>query len=80
MKIMIEVCGGVVCNIVATDKCKIYLIDHDNIKERGEDSGKINGRLPFQTPDCITGELDTDDNDESPEFDKLLDEALEGYE
>jgi hypothetical protein len=36
MKIMIEVNGGVVCSIHSTQDCEIYLIDHDNIKEKGD--------------------------------------------
>jgi len=29
MKIIIEVSGGVVCNIKSTDPCEIFIIDHD---------------------------------------------------
>jgi len=76
MKIMIEVSGGVVCGVTATEECKIYLIDHDNLKEKGGDTKHAR---QFLTPDCVTGELDTDDNDESPEFDNILNEALSEY-
>jgi hypothetical protein len=41
MKIMIEVSGGVVTNIVSTEECSIYLIDHDNIKERCDGEAMI---------------------------------------
>ena len=35
MKLLITVYGGVVCNILASEPVSIYLIDHDNIKEKG---------------------------------------------
>jgi hypothetical protein len=38
MKIVIEVSGGVVTCIEASEDCEIYLVDHDNIKEKGEDT------------------------------------------
>lgn len=73
MKIMIEVSGGVVNNIVATQECSIYLVDHDNIKERGENT--LNAREAFQ-PDYITYE----GHAETPKFNHSLNEALEEYE
>ncbi|MGO9014680.1 MAG: hypothetical protein ACLQF0_06835 [Dissulfurispiraceae bacterium] len=44
-KLIIEVSGGVVTNIVATDDIAIFLVDHDNIKEKGDDTD--NARQPF---------------------------------
>jgi len=79
MKIMIEVSGGVVTNIVSTGEVSIYLIDHDNIKERGDDL--TNARQAFQ-PDYITGEgghIATPNGSEFPEFDAALESALEDY-
>ena len=80
MKIMIEVSGGVVCSITATKECSIYLVDHDNIKEKG-DSTK--GAREAMQPDCITnegGHVAEPGASETPEFDKMLDEALSEYE
>jgi hypothetical protein len=74
MKLMIEVSGGVVCSIVATQECSIYLIDHDNIKERGGSAG--DAKQAFQ-PYCITWE---EGQDETPKFNEQLKEALEDYE
>ena len=69
MKIMIEVSGGVVCNITATEEISIYLIDHDNIKEKGDNTD--NAREAMQ-PDCIV--------EDDEEFMEKLNEALEDYE
>ena len=33
---MVEVKGGMVVNITATDEVSIYLVDHDNIKDKTE--------------------------------------------
>ena len=33
MKLVIEVSGGVVTNIEASDEASIYLLDHDNLEE-----------------------------------------------
>jgi len=84
MKIMIEVSGGTVCNITATKDCDIYLIDHDNIKERGlgnpEDLQELKTALH---PDCITnegGHIAQPGGSETPIFDGYMDEALEEYE
>lgn len=68
MQIMIEVSGGVVCSVTATDEVSIYLIDHDNIKEKGED---IAHALEAMQPDCIC-------NSEA-EFMEKLDESLSEY-
>lgn len=73
MKILIEVSGGVVCNIVATQECSIYLVDHDNIKEKGDDP--TDAREAMQ-PDRITYE---EGLDETPEFNACLDEVLSEY-
>lgn len=74
MKIMIEVSGGVVTSITSTKDCQIYLIDRDNIKEKGD---SIDDCTEAMYPDCVTRELG--DNNETPEFDKLLAEALSEY-
>ncbi len=76
MKIIIEVLGGVVNNIIATDDVSIFLIDHDNIKEKGS---PVDAKQAFQ-PDRITWEMDSDDNDTTPIFDKAFDEILQCYE
>lgn len=79
MKIMIEVRGGLVNNIVATGEVSIYLVDHDEI-ERGETVEEMleDATRAFQ-PDLITWELHSDSNDVTPEFDKCLEEAIEEY-
>jgi hypothetical protein len=74
MKIMIEVSGGVVTNITATQECSIHLVDHDNIKEKGESTDEARKALQ---PDFITYE---EGQEETPEFDIKLDEALVDYE
>lgn len=51
MKIMIEVSGGNVNNIVATENVEIFLVDHDNLKV-GEDS------INSTTPDVICSDKD----------------------
>ena len=63
MKLMIEVSGGCVCNIVATEEVSIYLIDHDNMEEK---DGKEDARKAFQPYLICTPE----------EFQEALDEAL----
>jgi hypothetical protein len=50
MKMIIEVSGGLVQNIIATEECSIYLIDHDNLKDRGGDLEEVQ---QAQQPDCI---------------------------
>jgi hypothetical protein len=79
MKIMIEVIGGVVSCVTATQECSIYLIDHDNLKERGE---APDARSACQ-PDRITwegGHIAQPGGSETPEFDRYLNEALAEYE
>jgi hypothetical protein len=73
MKIMIEVSGGVVSGITATQECSIFLVDYDNIKEKGDDAE--NARQAMQ-PDCITCE---EGLSETPKFDEQLDKALLQY-
>ena len=76
MKMIIEISGGVVANIVSTDECEIFIVDHDNLKECGEEYQK----QAYQ-PDCVTYE-DTSDPppfDETPEFDRILAEIVEPY-
>jgi hypothetical protein len=87
MKMMIEISGGMVTVIKATEDCEIYLIDHDNLtRSAGYDpQGKVAisdlvDMKEAMHPDYVTGELNSDDNDETPEFDKLLNEALEPYQ
>ena len=77
MKIMIEVRGGLVNNIVATGEISIYLVDHDEV-ERGETVEEMieDATRAFQ-PDRITWELHNDSNDVTPEFDKCLEEAVD---
>lgn len=36
MKILIEVRGGVIQNIVTTQKIDIFIVDHDKLKEENE--------------------------------------------
>ena len=75
MKMMIEVSGGVVVSIVATQECSIYLVDHDNLKERSEggaDDLVADARQAMQ-PDVITWE---EGQESTEQFDQLLDEAL----
>lgn len=73
MKIMIEVIGGNVCNIVATEEVSIFLIDHDNLinvavtKLRSEKgNATINKDLAearkAQQPDLICDEEEFDEN------------------
>lgn len=77
MKLMIEIKGGALVCVTATEECSIYLVDHDDLEERGWDPKE--DKLEVMQPDCITGELHSDCNDETPEFDRLLNEALEEY-
>jgi hypothetical protein len=76
MKIMIEVSGGLVNNIIATGECSIYLVDHDEV-ERGETIADAieDAKRAFQ-PDRITSE---EGGAETPEFDRCLDEAVAEY-
>lgn len=81
MKIMIEVSGGVVTNIVSTGECEIYLIDHDNLKERG---GDVKACMePLRPGEYWNthegGHVATPGGSEFPEFDGALQEALEEY-
>jgi hypothetical protein len=68
MKIMIEVSGGVVTNITATDEVSIYLIDHDNL-EAGDNA--FEKREAIQ-PDCIYWD--------EVDFDEALEQVLGEYE
>ena len=56
MKIMIEVSGGSVTGITATDDCEIYLVDHDDIENRN--FHPVDNAVEVMHPDCITGEID----------------------
>lgn len=53
MKMIIEVCGGVVTNIIATDEVSIYIIDHDNMKV---EEGAVEEAKKAQQPDYICDE------------------------
>ena len=78
MKILIEVSGGSVQNIVATQECSIILIDHDNIKERDEGGGENclkDAVLPFQ-PFRVTNE---EGEKVTPMFDECLFETIKDY-
>jgi formate dehydrogenase maturation protein FdhE len=64
MKIMIEVSGGSVTNVTATQECSIYLIDHDSLKER-EDDESLEGakqaeyiKASYHCPYCGSDDLD----------------------
>jgi len=71
MKIIIEVSGGTVTNITATDEVSIYIIDHDELKERCGYRATEDAREAMQ-PDCICH----DDVD----FTEELETALADYE
>lgn len=38
VKLLIEIDGGMIQNVISTKDIDIYIIDHDNIKEKGEDT------------------------------------------
>jgi hypothetical protein len=63
MKIIIEVSGGVVSNIVATEEVSIFLVDHDNLSAEGSTEEARQER----EPDCIY-----DDEDFEIELDRIL--------
>lgn len=67
MKIMIEVSGGVVTNITATDEVSIYLIDHDNLS----DGDNVFDRRDAQQPDCIYWD--------EVDFNEALEQVLSEY-
>jgi hypothetical protein len=69
MKIMIEVSGGVVVSISSTENCDIYIVDHDNLKERGDDGESM--RESYH-PDFISNEK----YDNTPVFDAMVEEAI----
>lgn len=73
-KLMIEVNRGVVTNIVATQEISIFLLDHDNLKERGENT--CQAREAMQ-PHFITYE---EGQENTPIFDDNLTVALNEYE
>ena len=83
MKIMIEVSGGMVTNIAATQEVSIYLIDHDNLKvSAGHDPdgavslSDIEDARQAMQPHRITWE---EGCEKTPEFDECLTEALADY-
>ncbi len=67
MKLLITVHGGVVCNILASEPVSIYLIDHDNIKEKGGDTREA--RQAMQPYGII----------QESGFQACIDEELEDY-
>jgi hypothetical protein len=73
MKLLIEVSGGVVTNIVATESASIYLIDHDNLKERDEggvDDVLKDVRMAMEPYSII---------EPDEEFMAMIDETLDEY-
>ncbi len=68
MKILISVSGGVVQNILATEPVSIYLIDHDNIEEKG--GVTIDARQSFQPYGIIKEE----------DFPEEIERQLEEYD
>lgn len=83
MKMIIEISGGCITNIVSTQECSIYLVDHDNIKRSGLlDEGELEAAREAIQPDRITYEGDhvaTPGASATPEFDACLEEALSEY-
>jgi hypothetical protein len=79
MKIMIEVSGGVVCNIVATQECSIYLVDHDDIKMRieGEANDPLLDAKESMQPYFVSYE---EGEENTPIFDEHLNDALSDYQ
>jgi len=71
MKMIIEVSGGTVCNITATDEVSIYIVDHDILKERDPSEVQFNDAREAMQPDCIY----QDERD----FNKALETALGEY-
>ena len=67
MKIMIEVSGGTICNVTATEEISIYLVDHDSLKQGDNPE---DAREAMQ-PDCICSDDD---------FQDKINEALSDYE
>ena len=76
MKIMIEVSGGTVCNVTATQECSVYIVDHDNLKCRDDQLPGVEIAKEAMQPDHITWE---ECDDITPFFDRYLNEALEEY-
>jgi hypothetical protein len=79
MKIMIEVSGGVVCNVVATEECGIYLVDHDAIKEQieGESNDPLMDAEEAMQPYFVSYE---EGRENTPVFDEHLKDALSDYQ
>ena len=67
IKLLIEIDGGMIQNVISTKEIDIYIVDHDNIKEKGEDT--IIAETPIE-PDKICY---------SESFPKKLKEALKNY-
>jgi len=78
MKMIIEVSGGAVVCVTATQECSIYLIDHDNLKQRREGGAKdpVADAKQAMQPDTITWE---EGLEKTPQFDSYIDEALSEY-
>lgn len=78
MKMIIEVSGGAVVCITATQECSIYMIDHDNLKQRREGGAKdpVADAKQAMQPDTITWE---EGFEKTPQLDSYIDEALSEY-
>lgn len=74
MKIMIEVSGGCITNIVATQECSVYIVDHDNLRECG---APVEDYREAMQPYRTTYE---EGLEETPVFDECLQETLAEYE
>lgn len=69
MKIMIEVKGGMIACVSATEKCEVYIVDHDVLTECGDDGEDM--KVPYY-PDFVSHEF----GDDTPLFDDQIDEAI----
>ena len=68
---IIEVSGGLITNIIATDAVSIYLIDHDDLKATDDmEHDLLNAKQAMQPYGIVSDEQ---------EFFERLDEALDGY-
>tara|TARA_R110000824_G_scaffold201667_1_gene385734 strand:- start:7279 stop:7500 length:222 start_codon:yes stop_codon:yes gene_type:complete len=70
VKLMIEVSGGVVTNIVATEEVSINIVDHDNLGDNQHLVDGINEVKQAQQPDRICDE---------DEYQEQLNETLKEY-
>tara|TARA_Y100000310_G_C20402691_1_gene678188 strand:- start:193 stop:423 length:231 start_codon:yes stop_codon:yes gene_type:complete len=75
MKMMIEVRGGVIQNIAATEEISIHIVDHDNL---GDSDGIGREELIEDTRQAQQPDLITHGDDER--FQTTLNETLQEYE